>query len=657
MKRFLLVFLLLILPLTAFAKEDKALAALFPTLAELPGGKDHWMGTIAPVEEANGCTVYSATYAYFAKEAKPLYDIPRKNVYSVNIRFHSCVGIEAASKLYDKFSKVGEKERKKLMTVGEKGVLYVIPSPLTELMGDYYLTSLFKYIVLQVHADDGFVLMDMSDMMAKRLEQYLNIGKKEIAAGITLRISKLGYDNSTELVTFTAKDIRKIDLTGVLYDENNRRVPEATVTVLETGNSTVTNDKGEFTLKLNSGKGKQLSLFRTLTLVKNSADKELPLAGGYYMVDIAYPEDRVGQDIWRVTVTPDGKIAGASMNLRDEQLLAFTGVLDGDNLTIDRPCGRSVLGTCRQHFTAQKQNGIYAGNWTGSMGSGEWKLYTSSFGKKTISVTPEEADLNIISGSKDGLHGISSGKEAKYITIKPSVKKHDDFLFISARLMSEVSSKGKANKLLYLYGMNGKKREPVASSHTLPISDKPAQGSVDITNMYRDALYPEYILGFSATDMDNFSASLKPSVELTFADPLSKAAVPGAVTAKLLTFHGEDTAGNTKIIRPGGTGDVVIEMEISSFGSALQGVEIVAKGKEGRRWNTYINNFYPGVAIISAGVLNAEDGSVNYPLQKFIEKLTLYADRGSLDPNDIDSIELTLRVNERNVTVPVMTEH
>ncbi|MDR0454528.1 MAG: hypothetical protein LBH05_06940 [Deferribacteraceae bacterium] len=659
MKRLIILLFIIVLPVILYASDNQALTALFPALAELPGGSNHWVTSTAPPEEANGCTVYSATYAYFAKDAKPLYDIPRKNVYSVNIRFHSCQGVEAASKLYDKFSAVGEKNRKKLISLGNKGLLYVVPSPLTELMGDYYLTSLFKYIVLQIHADDGFVLMDIGEMMAKRLERYINAGKEGISAGVTLLISKPGYDNITELVSFTEKNVKKINLTGIIYNQNNRRVPEATVTTLETGDSTVSDGNGEFTLNLNAGKGNELNLFRALTIIKNE-EKETPL-NGYYMVDIAYPDNRVGQDIWLISAGPDGKISGISMNLRDENLLEFTGVLNGDNLTIDRPCGNSALGYCRQQFKARKNQGVYEGFWAGNMGKGEWKLYTSSFGKKTISVTMKEADFKITPEIKNNQYPISTGKDAKYITLSPVLKKHSNFLCISARILAEVSAKSGANKPIYLYGLSGGKNEFITASHPLPISDSPAQAAIDITNIYREAFYKSYILGFSDADKDIFSAALKPSVELTFAEPLSKAAVPGALTAKLLTFNGDDIAGNTKLIRPGGDGNIAVELNISAFGSALKGVEVVAKGKEGRRWNTYTGNFYPGIAVFSGELLNGEllndkDGSVNYPLQKFNEKLTLYMGKGSLDPESIDSIEITLKVNEYYAVAQIKTE-
>ncbi|MDR2105306.1 MAG: carboxypeptidase-like regulatory domain-containing protein, partial [Deferribacteraceae bacterium] len=324
-----------LLSLTAFipafaASQSEEIVALFPILDDLPGGRSHWLMSSILTADGDNFTTYSTTYAYFAQEPSVLFDIPRKNIYSVNIRIHLCIGNNTAENVFDRFSKVGAKEQKRFVGLGEKGILYVVPNPKNPLMGDFYLTVKLKYLVLQVHADDGFVLMDIADKMVKKLSDYLHLSKRDIANGLTLYITGSGIDGVTQLVNFYSPNISKIALSGRLIDQDGANISGAKIKVLETGSEALTGKNGEFSFNLGKGKGKTFSIYRFLTVSRNLDQKNsAALSSGYYKVDIAY-KDKTGQDVWKLWVGENGKINGTSLNLNDSKRINFTGSIEKD---------------------------------------------------------------------------------------------------------------------------------------------------------------------------------------------------------------------------------------------------------------------------------------------------------------------------------------
>ncbi|MDR2400769.1 MAG: carboxypeptidase-like regulatory domain-containing protein, partial [Deferribacteraceae bacterium] len=348
MKFLLTLFLILPSFISFAASQSEEITSLFPVLDDLPGGRNHWVMSILPSADGENFSTYSATYAYFAQEPTVLFDIPRKNVYSVNIRIHACLGSDTAEKVFEKFSKVGTKEQKRFVGLGERGVLYVVPNSKNPLMGDFYLTVKLKYLILQVHADDGFVLMDIAEKMVKRLSDYLRLSKRDIANGLTLYITGAGIDGVTQMVGFYSPNVAKIAFSGRLIDQNGANISGAKIKVLETGNEVKTGKNGEFSFNLGKGKGKTYSLYRFLTVRKNLDQKgAAPLSSGYYKVDIAY-KDKTGQDVWKLWIGENGKISGTSLNLSDSKRLNFTGSLKNGKLAVNRPCGNSFIGICRQ---------------------------------------------------------------------------------------------------------------------------------------------------------------------------------------------------------------------------------------------------------------------------------------------------------------------
>ena len=633
---------------------------LFPTVDELSGGKEHWLQSVLPVEEAeNGCKIYSATYAYFAKDVQPLFDIPRKNVYSVNIRFQECANTETAAVLYDKFSKVGDDDKKRLMSMGEKSLLYVQPNEKNPLMGNYYLTALYRNVVMQIHADDGFVVMDIGDLVSKRLSTYLNMDGA-LANGITLSVSKENHAMKNEFITFSGSDIGGIDINGTVYDSAGKRVEGAKVTVLETGDYAYTNKTGDFGFYLgDSEDGGEITVYRAITM----ADAYTAVNSGYYKVDISYNnEGRTGQDAWRLDIAPDGGLTGVSFNIADERQLPLSGKTGKDSITITRNCGSSVFGQCVQHFEAKADpHGLFRGTWTGSGGGGEWILYPGTFSKKSTNVSLAEADFTMEKGISANDAWIVSGAKEKMISISPKKKRHDDFYVSAVNLVLNVEAvlenKDKKKKLpakaVYVYGVApDNSAKALTFTPELPFGNKNLQGVADITGIYRNATYNKYKIGFLKS-ADELSVKLKPSIEMIFAVPGMKAKAPGAVNAWLESYAADDIAGSGKGIKPDKSPDILISLDIASYGSILKGIDVRATG-ETRRWNTDTAQFHPGVALVKDGkVLNKADGTVEYPLQQLTERLYLSMTRGSADMNRLKSFELVLQLDNEQVTVPV----
>lgn len=654
MRKITLVIILVLTSFCAFGQDEVSLNTLFPSLGELPGGKNHWVSSMAPVNEAGACKVYSATYAYFANEAKPLFDIPRKKVYSINIRFHECDDAKLAKALYDKFAAVGDSDHKNLMNVGDEGIIYIIPDEKNPLMGDYYLSSLFKYIVMQVHADDGFVLMDMGRMMDKRLTNYIRRGQNDIGSGLTLRISRDGYDNITELIGFSGSDVTSLDLSGIVYDNANNRVQNARIQVLETGDITSTNEEGEFNFKISVGEGKSLSLFRILKL--DATRPELIVQPGYYKVDIYYDSTgKTGQDYWLIDNYKGGSVSGQTKNLASGTVLSIKGVVDNKSMVIDRPCGTSFMGQCNQTFTLTDAENL-EGTWKGTGGGGKWRLYKDSFDRKVQTVSMQNAGL-ITAAPKNNVMQISSGENRETVSINP-VGNHNDFELINTYLAVSLSSAKEAKKQLVLYGIDsaGKKHTVAASPYILINSDT-VSVNMDISNIYKKSSYTKYELGFPESDGDDFTAVLNPHIELLYALPSSKANNNNLYKAKFLTFAGTDRTSNIKLIKPDGKPDIELELTVNIYGENIKAIEVVSKGAQKRTWSTQGNNIYPGLAVsIDDVVENDADGSINIPLNGYENKFILSFSKGSLAESEIEGFDVYITIGEETVITSVNTE-
>ena len=643
-----LTFIILMLFMSATVYADSELSSLFPTVSELAGGSKSWITSIAPPDNSGTCRVHSATYAYFTQEAKPLFDIPRKNVYSVNIRMHECPSIEVARALYSRFAAVGETDKKKLMSVGEQGILYVVPDK-NPLMGNYYLSSLFRYVVLQVHADDGFVLMDIASTMDKRLSSYIRRGRGDITSGITVQVTKDGYASYTELVPFAAKDATQVTFTGVVYDDTNKRLADASLTVLETGTTAKTNRRGEFTLNIDIGEGEKAKLFRAFNLYALSKEQEA-LPSGYYKADINYKRTgETGQDFWRLETASDGTIKGFTRKISDSTELAVSGTITKDGiLTLNRPCGRSVLGVCNQRFTARKAGGIFEGEWTGTGGGGGVRLYMDSFEIALKSPSFDDASFAL----PDLRNGSFTIAEGRYLSLLPSGAREDfelATLWLHVKTTADDSIKG-----LYLYGKNrGRASEFIASSALRVEEDNHTRAVFDLTEIYKNPRYEEYLLGFEQGFETDKTVRITPTLEAHYASPLPKALAKGLVFARLLSFEGEDMVSNVKLPKKDGRGDMEIELSIRVFGEIINGIELKSRGTGARTWNTYPGNVYPGLAVYQGGILNEDDGSLGAPLEAFVNNILIYADKGSLTIKDISEMEITVEIAGEKITVPV----
>jgi hypothetical protein len=599
--------------------------------------------------------VHSATYAYFAKEAQPLFDIPRKNRYGVNVRFYECKGLDEAAVVYDKFAEVGEPERKRTMSVGEKGTLYVVPDEKNPMMGNYYITALLRNYVMQVHSDDGFVLMDITGSLSGRLLRKLGI-EGHLANGVTLLLSKDGYINKAEFITFGGDNITDVVLSGTVYDQANRRLPGVLVTVRETGDAAISDRDGNYELTLSTGKdGDSVRLFSVINITAEG----LPLESGYYRVDMGYKlQDKVSQNIWQLAIAADGRVTGSSLNLSDNVRLGLSGTITKEKIELTRDCGSSILGVCRQQLTApfDKNMRLYRGSWSGSGGGGELLIYADTFNSKPVRLKAAEA------GYKVNGKAITAGNKPQQIVLTPTVRQHTDFYASSARLMLTVktqNAKATGTYALHLYKVDDKgKQESIGSTAPLKLSSKGVQAAIDITGIYQLATAKEYRIGFATKDSKAPAVQVDVAFEVDVAAENSKLNTAGTAKAAFVSLNSGDYASNNKTPAPDGENDMELSLDLSAYGGIVTGIELrsltASAAGEKRQWNTDPASFYPVVSVFKGSIrLNNENGSIEYPLQQLNEHLRLYISKGSADVAKITGFEITITLDNGKVTIPV----
>ena len=254
--------------------EIKNMNDLFPTSEELKGGIEKWITSDAIAVDDNTCEVFEKSYFYYSLEKEKIMDIERNNTYFVNSRMFQCNNTSIAYDLYKDFYNVSREKvnRKYFITIPFGNDSFVVMLPLTDDKGkriksqhaNYYITFIMRNFVLQIHSDDGFAVMEVASKLEKKLNEFLKEHNTNILANkINLTINYNG-ETFSDNVSFTGNNVDKVRLRGNIYDKDGKRLSNAIISSLETGQNTLTNDYGEYLLDVGYDNGTSITIHKDI---------------------------------------------------------------------------------------------------------------------------------------------------------------------------------------------------------------------------------------------------------------------------------------------------------------------------------------------------------------------------------------------------------
>lgn len=301
---------------------------IFPTAAELKGGIEKWITTDAKAVKDDTCELFEKRYFYYSLDKEKIMDIERNNTYFVNSRMFQCNNTSTAYELYKKFFQNSrEKVHPRFFTTIPFGnESFVVMLPLLDENGkriktqhaDYYVTYIMRNFILQINSDDGFAVMEVASKIENKLGEYLKYHNTNILLNklnLQIKYKDLSFSDN---VSFSGNNVDKVRLRGNIYDKDGKRLKNTTISSIETGQSAISNDYGEYVLDVGFDNGTSITVNKDIYLPYADKKEDNPefTSGKYYFNVVANNKNKVILGIIDITLNKD-VIYGRLIDLDD----------------------------------------------------------------------------------------------------------------------------------------------------------------------------------------------------------------------------------------------------------------------------------------------------------------------------------------------------
>lgn len=648
---------------TCFAEEVKTVADIFPKAADMKGGSSSWIVTGVQTEKRDRCTIYENTYAYYSTKKEKILDIERENTYVVSARIFECDNFAEALKNYKELADISKKhaKRKQVAPVpfGEQGIMVALPLQKKQgksQQANFYVTYIFRNFVIQVYSDDGFAQMDMSGAIESNIYKYLK------TKGINYAVNRINLKVETgtalymDSLSFTGDKIASVLISGIVLDANNKPVPNANLTAVETNQTTVTDKSGKFSINVSSGKGKSISMVKTIMLPFPIQGERLALSTGFYPIEVKNKDKEVFSGLLNILVK-NNRVSGYLIDTNLNKRFPVTGYVRGDNVTIDTDCTEpgSAL-NCRKIFKGSLVSDYIVQGKAIGVGSGDFTIDKNKF--TVITESPYIRDTGVtlnLSVLQNGVQKYSSQNNMplnagtankSYLELKTNDFIGKDMLYFKEAYLKlnvlGLNIKNKAEIVLFrrIVDKSGHvSMQRVAPLKTVTKEDK-NEISLDISSQIRQPNEQGYFIGLIGDEKDYiiFNGNTI-RIDLSYYGDAASYKPRKVLNIALKDFEGADMVANKGYIEKDGNQDIVLSLSVSARGRNLEQIEIIADADTRRVWNTVIDDIYPAIAVLqNGGILNEDDSSINIPLKSDDEIFDLHLYKGSLKEENISKI-------------------
>ena len=128
--------------------------------------------------------------------------------------------------------------------------------------------------------------MDMSGAIESNIYKYLKNKGINYAVNKVNLLVETGSAAYLDSLAFTGDKIASVLISGIVLDANNKPVPNAIITAVETNQSINTDNEGRFNFNVSSGKGKSISMVKTIMLPFPISGEKLALSTGFYPIEV-----------------------------------------------------------------------------------------------------------------------------------------------------------------------------------------------------------------------------------------------------------------------------------------------------------------------------------------------------------------------------------
>jgi hypothetical protein len=679
--------LLLFIILFAFSASagiisDMQVKNLFPKVTDLEGGAELWLNTGIRSKTEENHTVFSTTYSFYSGKDKKMMNIVRKGQYETNIALYSFNNFVDASMYFHELTKDAPKNRSQQVRFGERGLFFLYPKSGYINDADFYLVFINKTFVVWIHSNDGFALMDIANPINDNLDAFImNNTEMYLIKKLHLEAYAEGYEIQTKAIEFTNEFPASIKVSGKVFTKDLDPMPAATVNILETGDSILTDSSGYFEHTIELDGISDIELAENFYLDYDKASKMTMFKGGFFESGLKYNSDgKLRNQIWKLE-TAGEKVFGTSYVKTSQGYKGYqikgTATDEGIELTLDCRRAGSDFG-CEQIFKGKlKGNGI-EGEWSGTGGGGVFKADMGEYRpvERKIILTQKTAQTKTFGVNAEGkllkssenLLNIGASRDSIamiYVKPKSEALEIDPIKNISAKLVLTHLPDDQSGRIsLFKYSLRyvGAQAYLGDSSYAGQIypSEEPYKLEIDITDMLEKGDGSIVIGGVpeaGSTGNHNFSTSqamydtLKPYIVITeYAKDGGKQRVIKPFVMINEPKKSADLIGDRN--RPGkdGTDDYCYDAVFSYPGKKLTGFELEITGDIKRRYNTNPLDIYPLVGFIntSGSLLNDSKGALDYTFEKNAEKLGICIN-GSYVPTKTDRISYKYYIDGRPV--------
>ncbi len=664
MRKTLLIIILIFYSFAVYgAEEIKTIAEVFPKASQMKGGSSSWIVTGVSSEKRERCTVYENTYAYYSTKKEKILDIERENTYIVSARIFECDNFAEALKNYKELAEISTKhaKRKQIAPVpfGEQGIMVALPLQKKHgksQQANFYVTYIFRNFVIQVYSDDGFAQMDMSGAIESNIYKYLKFKGINYAVNrINLQV-EIGTSLYMDSLSFTGDKIASVLISGIVLDANNKPVADAKITAVETNQTIVSDKDGKFNFNVTSGKGKSISMVKTIMLPFPISGEKKALSTGFYPIEVKKNDKTVFNGLLNILVN-NNKISGYLIDTNLNKRFPVTGYVKGDNITIDTDCTEagSTL-NCRKIFKGSLISDYIVQGKAIGVGSGDFIIDKNKF--VTITESSYIRDTGIIlnlSVLQNGVQKYSSqnnmplnaGEANKsFLELNTNGFIGKDMLYFKQAYLKlnvlGLNIKNKAEIVLFkrIVDKSGKvSMQKIAPLKTISSKDT-NEISLDISSQIRQPYTDGYFIGLVGDEKDYIILNgNNVRIDLSYYGDVSSYKPRKVLAVAVKDFNGEDMVSNKGNIEKDGSSDIVLSLNISAKERNLEQLEIIADADTRRIWNTIIGDIYPAIAVMqNGGILNEDDSSIKIPLKSDDEIFDLYLYKGSLKEENINKI-------------------
>ncbi|MDY6820197.1 MAG: carboxypeptidase-like regulatory domain-containing protein [Deferribacterota bacterium] len=601
---------------------------IFPKLSDFASQEANWLSSNIASEQYDKYVLLKKSYTYYSKSSEVIFDIKRKPIFSVNIDLYVAKDYVTAKNIFDRLTKKLHAKYSKPINFGQSSNIFIEPSNEKDFSQALYNTlTINQNFVFKISSHDGFAVMDFTEYMARNVANFIyqnidlyKFNRLRVKAAINNKNSKVRE------IYLINKDYKNITIDGHVYDSHSKGISGATIELLELGLKTKTDNSGAFSItgKL-SDKGENVKLLRNFYFDLNVENKTSNKYDLYHLILTSSDNsDNNKEDLYLKVNKSNKETAFLYLAKINRYETVDIKEYSKNKLIFIRDCSTSLF-ACKQYFhiniDGKNINGYRDGFGGKALLKGKkiTKRTTKTINIKNVN----NCDTGIIISKSDGTTHISKignlytynyPEEKSYIFFDCKLDNHNLFFMQRAYLVLNYmphNSNKDATIEIYTAPNEDNLTDSLnkIKSFTINNTISRAELKINITKYLRERKFNNEILliGVNSPKTINIpfaglssSTDVMPSVLLE-SFMIEKNNSKEKIILSLSKDKEKDLASNSNTPKKDGQADICINFSSENITGHIDNIEITYEGDTSFKWNTDINDIYPGIVCYKNG--------------------------------------------------------